>query len=264
MRLWARLTQVIRQVPQVWFDHSGMEVFVVSEELQVSGVVLKISLSDGSDIRSKKISVSWKVSVGEQPPLTLSFSEFSSSCLISFSLASLTACLVTERMASSTQTEHTFSFKTLSAQHHWQETNANTRLHWFDHALFLNDRGQTAPGGEHLPGTCTWSLQSLPSWTCTVSECCRSDLKNKHQSVERHGWIAGQLTALPPERASSTSDSRATSLWDMKDRAVPGLSALAVLQKKKKTAQNTFRARVRPLIAATQPSRADDPEERPE
>lgn len=122
MRLWARLTQVIRQVPQVWFDHSRMEVFVMSEELQVSGVVLKISLSDGSDIRSKKISVCWKVSVGEQPPLTLSFSEFSSSCLISFSLASLTACLVTERMASSTQTEHTFSFKTLSAQHHWQVT----------------------------------------------------------------------------------------------------------------------------------------------
>lgn len=118
MRLCARLTEVLRQVPQVWFDHSGVEVFVVSQELQVSGVILKISLSDSSDIGSEKVSVSWNVSVGEQPPLTLSFSEFSSSCLISFSLASLTACLVTERMASYTQTEQAFSFKMLSAEHH--------------------------------------------------------------------------------------------------------------------------------------------------
>lgn len=40
------------------FDHSGVEVFVVSEELQVSGVVLEISLGDRSDIRSEKVSVS--------------------------------------------------------------------------------------------------------------------------------------------------------------------------------------------------------------
>lgn len=129
------------------FDHSGMEVFVVSEELQVSGVVLKISLSDSSDVWSEKVSVSWNVSAGKQPPLTLSFSEFSSSCLISFSLASLTACLVTERMASYTQTEHVFTVKTLSAKHHLQETNANTCS--FDHVLFLNDRGQTGPDGDN-------------------------------------------------------------------------------------------------------------------
>lgn len=55
MRLQARLTQVIRQVPQVWFDHSWMEIFVVSEELQVSGVVLEISLRDSSDIWSEKV-----------------------------------------------------------------------------------------------------------------------------------------------------------------------------------------------------------------
>lgn len=42
------------------------------------------------------------VSEEERPSLTLSFSELSSSCLISFSRASLTACLVTERMASYT------------------------------------------------------------------------------------------------------------------------------------------------------------------
>lgn len=36
------------------FDHSGVEVFVVSEELQVSGVVLEISLGDSSDNWSKK------------------------------------------------------------------------------------------------------------------------------------------------------------------------------------------------------------------
>lgn len=116
----------------------------MSEELQVSGVVLKISLSDRSDIWSAKVCVSWNVSVGEQPPLTLSFSEFSSSCLISFSLASLTACLVTERMASCTQTEHPKGC---------QQTNANTC--WFEHELFVNDRGQTGPDREHLPGTCT-------------------------------------------------------------------------------------------------------------
>lgn len=36
------------------FDHSGVEVFVVSEELQVSGVVLEISLGDSSDNWSEK------------------------------------------------------------------------------------------------------------------------------------------------------------------------------------------------------------------
>lgn len=55
LHLQARLTQVIRQVPQVWFDHSWMEIFVVSEELQVSGVVLEISLRDSSDIWSEKV-----------------------------------------------------------------------------------------------------------------------------------------------------------------------------------------------------------------
>lgn len=98
---------------------------------------------------------------------------------------------------------------------------------------------QTGRGGEHLPGTCTWSLRSLPSWIGTVSERCQSDLKNRHPSVERQGLTAAQLSTLPPVRASSTSESRATSLWDMKDRAVPGLSALAVLQKRNNR-QNAF------------------------
>lgn len=64
VRLGARLTQVIRQVPQVRFDHSGVEVFVVSEELQVSGVVLKVGLGRSGDIRSENVSVSWKVLAG--------------------------------------------------------------------------------------------------------------------------------------------------------------------------------------------------------
>lgn len=46
------------------FDHSGVEVFVVSEELQVSGVVLEISLGDISDNWSEKNSVSQNVPAG--------------------------------------------------------------------------------------------------------------------------------------------------------------------------------------------------------
>lgn len=38
------------------------------------------------------------------------------------------------------------------------------------------------------------------------------------------------ISSLPPVRASSTSDSKPSSVWDTNDRAVPGLSALAVLQ----------------------------------
>lgn len=48
--LRAPLTEVFGQVPQVRFDHSWVEIFVVSEELQVSGVVLKIGLRESSDI----------------------------------------------------------------------------------------------------------------------------------------------------------------------------------------------------------------------
>lgn len=102
------LTEVLRHVLQVRFDDSRMEVFVVSEQLQISRVVLEIRLSDR---RKHPITTrphthtpasSIHVSEEERPSLTLSFSELSSSCLISFSRASLTACLVTERMASYT------------------------------------------------------------------------------------------------------------------------------------------------------------------
>lgn len=42
--LCGSFTEVIGYVLQVWLDDGRMKVFVVSEQLQVSGVVLKIRL----------------------------------------------------------------------------------------------------------------------------------------------------------------------------------------------------------------------------
>lgn len=50
------LTEVFWYVLQVWLDDSRVQVFVVPQQLQVSGVVLKVCLSD----RTTDQSVPWK------------------------------------------------------------------------------------------------------------------------------------------------------------------------------------------------------------
>ena len=43
------LTEVFWYVLQVWLDDSRVQVFIVPQQLQVSGVVLKVRLSDRTD-----------------------------------------------------------------------------------------------------------------------------------------------------------------------------------------------------------------------
>lgn len=130
-------TQIVGNVFHVRFDDGRMKVFVVSEQLQISGVVFKIHLRERAE--SSVPTLSERGLCPSRPPLTLSFSELSSSCLISFSLASLTACFVTARMASC-------------------QTNRVGEL-TRRHRSFCSLTGSD----EDSPCTCTGSLRSPPS-----------------------------------------------------------------------------------------------------
>lgn len=93
------------------FDDSRMKVFIVSEQLEISGVVFKIRLWDNRTLQSKHVPKVFSLGGSDWAGLTFSLSEFSSSCLISFSLASFTACFVTARIASYVQKQNHISKK---------------------------------------------------------------------------------------------------------------------------------------------------------
>jgi hypothetical protein len=77
-------------VLEVRLDASGVERLVVAEEGEITGVVLKVSLC-----RRERASAAKESRRREARRPTLSFSELTTSFLISFIRASLTAALVT-------------------------------------------------------------------------------------------------------------------------------------------------------------------------